>query len=353
MSPGRPASQSSFGPYEILASLDRGGAGEVYRAWDPRLEREVALKILRDRSHRDPDRIVRFVAEARAASALNHPNIVTVFDAAVGGDSPYIVSELIDGRTLRDELRGGALPLKRLLDISAQIADGLAAAHDAGIVHRDLKPENVMVTRTGRVKIVDFGLAWPGAIRSGDSMPEAEDGQTETDPGLRVGTVPYMSPEQARGAATDFRTDQFSFGLILYELALGRPAFRKDTPAATLDAIINDEPPSLATLDARAPVPFRWIVERCLAKERGDRYAVTADLYRDLSTLRDRVGELAPREAPVARGLRRRATVAAIATVALALGVLLAGFAAAPSWNDGALRFMPLATDPGYEGFPA
>jgi serine/threonine protein kinase len=226
MSPGRPASQSSFGPYEILASLDRGGAGEVYRAWDPRLEREVALKILRDRSHRDPDRIVRFVAEARAASALNHPNIVTVFDAAVGGDSPYIVSELIDGRTLRDELRGGALPLKRLLDISAQIADGLAAAHDAGIVHRDLKPENVMVTRTGRVKIVDFGLAWPGAIRSGDSMPEAEDGQTETDPGLRVGTVPYMSPEQARGAATDFRTDQFSFGLILYELALGRPAFR-------------------------------------------------------------------------------------------------------------------------------
>jgi serine/threonine protein kinase len=353
MSAGRPASQASFGPYEILASLDRGGAGEVYRAWDPRLEREVALKMLRDQSARDPDRIVRFVAEARAASALNHPNIVTVFDASVEGDSPYIVSELIDGRTLRDELRGGALPLKRLLDVAAQIADGLAAAHDAGIVHRDLKPENVMVTRTGRVKIVDFGLAWPGACRPSDAAPEAEQGQTETEPGLRVGTVPYMSPEQARGAATDFRTDQFAFGLILYELALGRPAFRKETPAATLDAIINDEPPFLSSLDARTPVPFRWIVERCLAKEPGERYGVTADLYREVRTIRDRVGELAKHEARPPRPLRRPAASAALAIAALTLGVLIAAFVTAPSWSDSALRFVPLATDSEYEGFPA
>src|SRR6202008_2232311 len=150
-------------------------------------------------------RSIRFVAEARAASALNHPNIVTVFDAAVDGDTPYIVSELIDGRTLRDELRGAPLPLKRLLDVATQIADGLAAAHDAGIVHRDLKPENIMVTRSGRVKVVDFGLAGRGGLRSFEPVP-ALDGQTETetDPGLRVGTVPYMSPEQARGSATDY-----------------------------------------------------------------------------------------------------------------------------------------------------
>jgi len=349
----RPASQSSFGPYEILSSLDRGGAGEVYRAWDPRLEREVALKMLRDRSDRDPERIARFVAEARAASSLNHPNIVTVFDAAVDGDTPYIVSELIDGRTLRDELRGGGLPLKRLLDIAAQIADGLAAAHDAGIVHRDLKPENVMVTRTGRVKIVDFGLVRPGALRPFDPMRRPDDGQTETEPGLRLGTVPYMSPEQARGAATDFHSDQFSFGLILYELALGRPAFRKDTPAATLDAIINGEPPLLASLDERAPVPFRWIVERCLAKEPGERYAVTADLYRDVRMLRDRVSELAPREVPAPVSRRRRATTAGLAIGALAIGALVAALALEPSWNDGTLHFVPLATDPGYEGFPA
>src|SRR5499426_2641766 len=238
------ASQPSFGPYEILASLDRGGAGEVYRAWDPRLEREVALKMLRDRSSRDPDRIVRFVAEARAASALNHPNIVTVFDAAVDGDTPYIVSELIDGRTLRDELRGGALPLKRLLDVAAQVADGLAAAHEAGIVHRDLKPENVMVTRSGRAKIVDFGLAQPTGFRAPSDVPLGTDTQTETDAGLRAGTVPYMSPEQARGAPTDFRTDQFSFGLVLFEMTMGQPPFKRDSTAATLDAIINEEAPT-------------------------------------------------------------------------------------------------------------
>jgi len=353
MNAGRPASQSSFGPYEILLSLDRGGGGEVYRAWDPRLQREVALKMLRNRADRDPERIVRFVAEARAASALNHPNIVTVFDAAVDGDTPYIVSELIDGRTLRDELRSGALPLKRVLDVAAQIADGLAAAHEAGIVHRDLKPENVMVTRTGRVKIVDFGLALPGAFRTRDPASTVDDGQTATEPGLREGTVPYMSPEQARGAATDFHTDQFSFGLILYELALGRPAFRKDTPAATLDAIINGEPPLMTALDARAPVPLRWIVERCLAKDPGERYAVTADLFRDVRTLRDRFGELASRDAPTPHSVRRLAVIAVPAIAALAIGALLAAFAAGPSWNDGALHFVPLATDPGYEGFPA
>ena len=217
---------TSLGPYEILSLIGAGGGGEVYRAWDPRLERHVALKILHRRAETDPDRVHRFVAEARAASALNHPNIVTVFDAAVDDAVPYIVAELVDGRPLRDELARGPVPLKRLLDLATQIADGLAAAHDAGIVHRDLKPENVMVTRTGRVKILDFGLA-RGAVSSAmpPGTPIATSFETMTDMALGAGTAPYMSPEQARGAATDYRSDQFSFGLMLFEMLTGRPAY--------------------------------------------------------------------------------------------------------------------------------
>src|SRR5258706_7716062 len=181
-----PVPNEAFGPYKILALLGQGGGGAVYRAWDPRLEREAALKILHDRSTGDPKRAHRFIAEARAASALNHPNIVTVFDAAFDDCTPYIVSELIDGRTLRDEMRKGAVPPKRLLDLGTQIADGLSAAHEAGIVHRDLKPENIMVTRTGRVKIVDFGLADPGGFQpSSEQSEQQSDGrddlQTRTD----------------------------------------------------------------------------------------------------------------------------------------------------------------------------
>src|SRR5262245_43650020 len=199
MTTGRSAQRSSLGPYEIRQPLGEGGGGQVYRAWDPRLEREVALKILHERFESDLERVRSFVAEARAASALNHPNIVTVFDAGVDGGTPYIVSELIDGRPLREEINRGAIPLKRLLDLATQIADGLAAAHEAGIVHSDVKPENIMVTRTGRVKIVDFGLTRAGGFRTVQADAAPDHTHTQTEAGLAVGTVPYMSPEQARG----------------------------------------------------------------------------------------------------------------------------------------------------------
>jgi serine/threonine protein kinase/Tol biopolymer transport system component len=358
MKAGAPVRNTAFGPYTILTLLGQGGGGAVYRAWDSRLEREVALKILHERSDGDPERAHRFIAEARAASALNHPNIITVFDAAFDGGTPYVVSELIDGRTLRDEIRNGAVQPKRVLDLGTQIADGLSAAHDAGIVHRDLKPENIMVTRSGRVKIVDFGLAYPSGLRTPSEPLEQDDHQTRTDFGLRAGTVPYMSPEQARGATSDYRSDQFSFGLILFEMASGGPAFRRDTPAATLDAIINDEPQHVSVLDARMPVLFRWIVERCLAKDAAERYAVTADLHRDLKTLRDRFNELVP--APTAQTtpprwtLWRRGLLAIAIMAAFAAGALLPAPRAEPLEKDvGALQFTPIATDPGYEGFPA
>ena len=253
----------SRGPYEVLTPLGEGGGGTVYRAWDPRLQRHVALKLLKQRADSNPDRVRRFVFEARAASALNHPNIVTVFDAAVDDENPYIVSELIEGATLRDEVRRGPMSIRRVLDLATQIADGLAAAHEAGIAHRDLKPENIMVTRAGRAKILDFGLAWAGGVATiTEAVPIATDHQTQTEVALRAGTVPYMSPEQARGAATDFRSDQFSFGLILYELVTGRAAFRRESAAATLDAIVNQDLPLMSAIEPRTPLQLRWIIER-------------------------------------------------------------------------------------------
>ena len=347
-----------LGSYQIGVPLGRGGVGEVYRAWDPRLEREVALKILHEHSDVDPDRVWRFVAEARAASALNHPNILTVFDAAVDGATPYIVSELIEGDSLRAEVRRGPLPLKRLLDLATQIADGLAEAHAAGIVHRDLKPENIMVTQGGRAKILDFGLARSTGFQSPGSPPAHFDSQTLTESGLLVGTIPYMSPEQARGSATDFRSDQFSFGLILYEMASGSPPFRRDTPAQTLEAIINDEPTPLLDLNPQTPLMLWWVIERCLAKDPIDRYGSSADLHRDLRNLRDRLAEAIARErrqlvAP-SRSVARRALLPAAILAALLTGAVMWSVAFGVAQEDSStLGFTPFATDAGYEGLPA
>ena len=353
------AAGTRLGSYEIGAPLGRGGVGEVYRAWDPRLEREVALKILRERAELDPDRVWRFVAEARAASALNHPNILTVFDAVVDGTTPFIVSELIEGDSLRAEIRRGPIPLKRLLDLATQIADGLAEAHGAGIVHRDLKPENIMVTPVGRAKILDFGLARTTGLAAAGGVPLDLDGQTQTESGLLIGTVPYMSPEQARGSAADYRSDQFAFGLVLYEMALGAPAFRRDTPALTLEAILNEEPAPLSELNPHVPLFFWWIVERCLAKNPAERYASTADLHRDLRTLRDRLADVsrqrrqpvAPEPVPLGRWL----VPIALLLAAVCAGVALWVFSSAepPPVDMAALRYAPLETEARYEGLPA
>jgi Tol biopolymer transport system component len=270
--------------------------GEVYRARDTRLDRDVALKVLPEAFALDPGRVRRFEGEARAASALNHPNIVTVYDMGSVGSLSYIAMELVEGKTLREALAAGPFPLKRLLDVSCQIASGLARAHEAGIVHRDLKPENVMVSRDGLVKILDFGLAKRMPFE-GDAGSVAT---TMTQEGSVVGTVGYMSPEQASGKAVDYRSDQFALGAILYEMATSRRAFERDSKVQTLAAIVEDEPEPISSVNPKVPPPLRWVIERCLVKELKERYASTEDLARELGALRDHFSEVASSgESPV------------------------------------------------------
>jgi len=236
----------------------------VYRAKDLRLKREVAIKILPPEVLGDAARQKRFQREAEAISALNHPNILSVYDTGAENGTPYIVSELIEGESLRKLFQKGAVGVRKLLDIGVQIADGLAAAHQARIVHRDLKPENIMMTREGRVKILDFGLAKPLLPKTGGSE-DLTASAALTESGIIVGTVHYMSPEQASGLPTDFRSDQFSLGLVLY--ATGKQAFARNTPVQTLSAIVGEEPTPIATLNPAVPPPLRWVIERTLAKD--------------------------------------------------------------------------------------
>ncbi len=280
------ATGTRLGPYEVISPIGAGGMGEVYKARDTRLGRDVAIKVLSTEAAESADRRSRFEKEARAASALNHPNIVSIYDIGSEDGAFYIAMELVDGVTLRDALPGGAMTPKRILDIVVQIADGLAKAHAAGIVHRDLKPENVMISKDGFVKILDFGLA-----KLVDTAREnVSEIPTGTTPGMVMGTVGYMSPEQASGKALDFRSDQFSLGTILYEMATGKKAFRRETAAEIIVAIIRDEPEAVAS-SAKVPPPLRWIIERCLEKDPEQRYASTRDLARDLSILREHLPE--------------------------------------------------------------
>ncbi len=326
-----------LGPYDIVARLGAGGMGEVYRGRDSRLRREVAIKILPAEIADDPDRLARFSREAQAASALKHPNIVTVFDVGVDGRVHFLVMELVEGRSLRETIVRGGMPVKAMLNIAAQIAEGLANAHAAGIVHRDLKPENVMVTPEGLVKILDFGLAKLHPDRKADeSATESLIESFQTGPGPTFGTPSYMSPEQTTGATVDFRSDQFSLGAILYELLSGRTAFRGPSTIETLSAIIKDEPASLASIRADLPAPLVWIIERCLHKDPRQRYDSTADLARDLINLRERASSVSssiPVVAPVRSGRLGRAALWAFGLCCL-LGTVAAAFLLSGAWRQ-------------------
>ena len=284
---------TKLGPYEIIAPLGAGGMGEVYRARDTHLRRTVAIKILPTAFSADQDRLHRFKEEARSASALNHPNIITIHDLGQEGSTHYIAMELVEGKTLRELLVSGPLPMRKAIEIAAQVAEGLTKAHEAGIAHRDLKPENLMISHDGLVKILDFGLA-----KLGSPSGEGPDMCTtsHTPAGLVLGTVAYMSPEQASGDRLDFRSDQFSFGLVLYEMVTGKRAFQRRTAPETLVAILREEAEPLGVRNPDAPAPLCWAIERCLAKEPDKRYVSTRDLARELAAIRDRFSEKLSKE---------------------------------------------------------
>jgi predicted ATPase/serine/threonine protein kinase len=283
-----PTAGTKLGPYEIQSPLGAGGMGEVYRARDTRLNREVAIKILPAAFAADSDRLRRFKHEACSASALNHPNIVTIFELGQDGPNHYIAMELVEGKTLRHLLACGGLPMRKALEIAAQVADGLTKAHEAGIVHRDLKPENLMISEDEFVKILDFGLA---KLVPANGEPSDADSTSLTMPGLVMGTTGYMSPEQAGGRPLDFRSDQFSFGLVLYEMMTGKQAFHRKTAVDTLAAIQREPVPPVGAQNPDAPAPLCWAIERCLAKEPEKRYASTRDLALELAAIRDRLAE--------------------------------------------------------------
>jgi len=277
-----------IGPYEVLSSIGAGGMGEVYRARDTRLGREVALKILPAEFSADRDRLERFELEARSASALNHPNIITIYDVGSSNSTSYLSMELVEGKSLRALLDEGLMPLRKIASIASQLADGLAKAHAAGIVHRDLKPENLMISKDGFLKILDFGLAKMTLVHAN----QASNLQTQTGAGMVRGTVGYMSPEQASGKAVDFHSDQFSFGTILYEMITGKRPFQRGSVAESMAAIIREDPEPVHNLNPQLPMVLRWILDRCMAKDPEERYASTRDLARDLQSIRDHISEV-------------------------------------------------------------
>jgi len=308
-------SGSRLGPYEVLAPIGAGGMGEVYRAKDPRLGRDVAIKILPASLSNDPDRLKRFEQEARAAGVLNHPNVTIVYDIGQHDGAPYVAQELLEGETLRAELSGGRFSPRKAIDYGIQIAQGLAAAHEKGIVHRDLKPENLFVTNDGRVKILDFGLA---KLTQAESSGQTTNLPTATEPGVVMGTLGYMSPEQIKAKPADARSDIFALGAILYEMLSGQRAFRGDSAGETMAAILKEDPPDLSVTNQSISPGVERIVRHCLEKNPERRFQAAGDVAFDLEALSAPSGSVA---AGAATRRTRRLLWPALAVLSGLIGV--------------------------------
>ena len=308
---------TTLGSYEIVDSIGAGGMGEVYRARDTKLGRDVAIKVLPESFAQDADRLARFEREARAVAALSHPNILAIYDFGREGGHVFAVCELLEGETLRERIAQGALPARKVIEYGVQVARGLAAAHEKGITHRDLKPDNLFVTNDGRIKILDFGLAKTQSEKTAENGADssAPTRAAATDPGVVLGTVSYMSPEQVRGARADHRADIFSFGAVLYEMLAARKAFQRDTSAETMTAILKEEPPPLSGIDGAPSPALERIVHRCLEKKPGERFQSAYDLAFAIESISRESGP-APVD-PATRTPQRRSVVAVLLVLLL------------------------------------
>src|SRR5688500_4140014 len=335
------ASGTKLGRYEIRSQVGAGGMGQVYRARDTQLGRDVAIKVIASSFAADKDRLRRFEQEACATGALNHPNILIVHDIGTTDGSPYVVSELLEGETLRKRIGGTPLAQRRAIDYALQIAHGLAAAHEKGIVHRDLKPDNVFLTNDGRVKILDFGLAKLTQLDGDQAQTEIPTRRVNTDPGVVMGTVGYISPEQLKGRPVDHRADIFSFGAILYEMLSGRRAFHGESAAETMSAILKEDPPELSDTNKSVSPALERLVNHCLEKNPETRFHSARDLAFALVALSGSSpvsAQIVGMPAFESRRWTRRelilgsiAAVGVVAVLALAVVLALSGFRRAPT----------------------
>ena len=330
------SSGTKLGSFEIVSRIGAGGMGEVWRAKDPKIGRDVAIKVLPASLVTDPDRLARFEQEARAAGTLNHPNLVTIYELGTHDGAPFIAMELLEGETLRDKLDRGAIPPRKSIEYAVQIANGLAAAHEKGIVHRDLKPENIFAMPDGRIKILDFGLA---KLTAPENTPDDQTAKRGTAPGTVMGTAGYMSPEQVRAIDVDHRSDIFSFGAILYEMLSGQRAFKRDSSVETMNAILKDDPPELSTTGIQVSPAIDRIIRRCLEKSAGERFQNARDLAFALEGLSGTSTQTSMSSGS-APSSRRPFVVAAAAVAALALlaALFFAGRISKPDAAQPAMR---------------